>query len=252
MKFIVGLLFVVSLFGTCNPEIMSDSNLPKEHENISIRWNENGGMVHFSEKIEISKDSCIYEINRQGNLQRIVFQLTKEQIDSLYTIFRKNKFDKIKTYEEEILDRGGSSIYLTVDNQNYTVSNSGFSIIEKDWAAQYNGIENAIRKIAFEELENHKFDVLIEIDQTILDNEYYVKIQIDESIILFESKESDYKQDSVKLFDENNEISVYFQYYKDDKTDYLSVEKRFEYLLPNLPDDKKIILAIENEKLVVK
>lgn len=248
---IVLFMFLTSLFGTCNHEIMFDSNLPENSENIRITWNENGGMMYYNEKIEISTDSCVYELNTQYVERRIVFQLTKEKIDSLYSVFLENKFDKIKTYEEPVLDRGGTSINLFVDNQSYSVSNCCLSFIKKGNWAQYNGVENVIRKMTFDELENYKSEVLVETDKSIIDNEYYVKILINEEIVLSESKEGDYKQDTLKLFDENNEINVYFQYYQDG-TDYLSVEKSFKYVLPNLPDDKKIVLAIEDGELIVK
>jgi hypothetical protein len=80
--------------------------------NISFRLSMSGGMLYYYEDLYISADSSYYLVNDGGAISKIYFKMNAEKLDKLYNVFTENNFDRIKTYDEQVYDRGGETITL--------------------------------------------------------------------------------------------------------------------------------------------
>lgn len=125
------------------------SRLPEQcPEDIIFIYRLSGGLRYYSEMIFISRDSCYYLVNNAGSITRCDFNLSGEELETLYLIFRDNNFDRIETYEKRVFDRGGENIILNWGKEYVNVSNSGFSFIEDKWLYSWQNCIDSIKKIA--------------------------------------------------------------------------------------------------------
>ena len=107
---------------------------------LTLSYYNDGGMIDFRENMFISKDSCIYEINDEGKKQKITFNLNETDLDELYSVLKKNRFDEIEFItEKEVYDRGGLSIRISWGHnaKQLEVSNAGRSFIKKNWLNEW-------------------------------------------------------------------------------------------------------------------
>ncbi len=176
MNFILLTLF---FFHSCNLKSDWDKHFrnvfPENRpSDVVIIYSENGGMLNISEKIFISQDSCYYEKNKYGNIVKVDFILNAKELDSLYNIVRKNKFNEIETYSKTVYDRGGSFVSVMFGDTDFIKSNSGFSFIEKDWIEEYSNISGIINSTAQNAWNKKSRDFVVIVDNSLKDESGYI------------------------------------------------------------------------------
>src|SRR4030095_7908303 len=154
----------------CTKAVLEGKNDPlpdKRPEKLVIEYHVSGGMMYYSEAIYISEDSSYYTVNHSGAISRVNFKLTPEELDKLYKVFVENDFDRIKTYNEKVYDRGGETIFLRWANGKFaSASNSGMTFIDDDWKKEWSACENAIEKIITMKSETGQKDFMIQLDKS--------------------------------------------------------------------------------------
>ncbi len=185
--FILYTLFIFSGF-ICAKSTGDNSPLPENRpQNIRFSYSLSGGMMYYSENIFISKDSCFYSINFGGTVSRVNFKLSESELDKLYRVFVENRFDKIKTYEEMVYDRGGESISLNWGKGNIArVSNSGITFVKDSWSAEWNACLRAMVTLAKDRMNEQLKTYEIKLDSSLFGKECY--IQINQNIVFPKSK----------------------------------------------------------------
>jgi hypothetical protein len=247
-KIILGLVFVVLVMSACK---VLATNLPVKPRVIEITWKVDSGMLNKSESIYISNDSCTYTLKVKGRKQLIKFKLKTSVIDSLYQVFYNNKFDKIETFEEEIYDRGGTSIHINVDGESYLVSNSGMTLIKEIYLANYSTVENTIKTITFDEISKQKRLIDIKLDSSITNSEHNVILYVNDKSYYQEKKDGEYLTLDLSLFSMNNLFEIYFMQ-KSVNQSYETVVERFNVILDELPTKNEISLILVDNQLIVK
>lgn len=162
----------------CSGSKANRSSMP---DDFSVRVEYHGGMLPDYELYFISKDSCVYEVRKGFRGQdltenRFSFRLTDSELKELYTVVSKNDVGSIKTYEQEVYDRGGTTIHVRENNRTINVSNSGMTFIEAGSVENYNNILNAVKDITKRKLEEEKRIVTLNIDDSILNSGMIVNI----------------------------------------------------------------------------
>lgn len=247
-RIILGLAFIVLLMSAC--KVLS-TNLPEKPKQIQISWNVDGGMLMRNESIFISNDSCTYNLEVERRKQFIIFQLSPIILDSLYQIFYDNSFDKIETYKEEIYDRGGTSINMSVDGESYSVSNSGMSLIKENYKENYSRIEYAVKTIAFDEISKQKKLIDIKLDTSITNSEHNVILYVNGETYYQEKKDGEYLILDLSLFSMNNLFEIYFMQ-NDGNQSFETVVERFDVVLEDLSSKSEILLILDGNELIVK
>lgn len=227
-----------------------NGDLPKSPKKIKIYWNENGGMMPQYSQIYISNDSCSYLSSKQNVRQLVEYAVSEEEIRSLYDVFYTNEFNKIQTYQQEIYDRGGSSVSLIVDDQSFSVSNSGVDFIKEKNKSQYATIEKAIFKLNKTYVNRQKRTVFIDLDTSITNTKNNVILYVNDNIEYSEEKNGEYFTLEIDLLPMNNNFQIYFM--KDGNKSWQEVNKRFDFLLEQLPENNKIMLTLEGDQLNIK
>ncbi len=245
-------IFFVSLVFSCktSSNTSKSKEMPVNPSKIEISWNKDGGMLIHYEKIFLSKDSCIFEVNRQGNIQKINFKLSNKTIDSLYEYIVENNFGKIKTYEHQVYDRGGTSIQVNADNNFYAISNSGMSFIDDKDIEKYKNIENKILELSFQELNKLKKEYTFLLDESILNTADNIIFSINGETIYNKKNDGEYFAIPQSLFDMNNFFKI--SYYQFDKNKGYDVFKNeFNLIIEELKVEN-IQLYIRDEQLMWK
>ena len=123
-------------------------------EKLVIEYHLDGGMRYYSEALYLSEDSSYYTVNNGGAISRVNFKLSTSELDELYNVFKDNKFDRIRIFEEKVYDRGGNTIFLRWGKGKMAaVSNSGMSFVEEGWREQWNACIKAIEDIITKQKE---------------------------------------------------------------------------------------------------
>lgn len=126
-------------------------------EKLVIEYHLDGGMRYYSEALYISEDSSYFTINDAGAISRANFRMSSKELDEIYNVFTDNNFDRIKTYEVKVYDRGGSTIFLSWGKGKMaSVSNSGMSFVDESWRDQWNACMKAIEDIITKQEEQLK------------------------------------------------------------------------------------------------
>lgn len=179
---IINIAFLFSGFICAKSTDKSDNSpLPDTRPaDISFRYHVNGGMMYYFENLYISADSCYYEVNDGGSVSKSYFKMNSDQLDRLYKTFKENDFDKIKTYEEKVYDRGGENISLSWGKKySCSISNSGMSFIKDSWHKEWNNCESAMTGIIAEEIPKLKKNYEIKFDGSLFNKEIYMQINRD-------------------------------------------------------------------------
>lgn len=209
-------LFLITNGFSCAEEITKNDNdnLPDNRpDKFSIQYGFGGGMVYYSENLYISQDSCVYTIDDEGAISKYYFNMTDNQLDSLYKVFKANNFNKIKTHDENILDRGGESIGLTWGNRKYAhVDDAGMTLIDDNWKKEWSACLGAVKSVLSAQLNKQKKDYEIRIDKTLFGKtmSVYVKQEtiIPESTVMAESELENNVTRTAKLLPGKNIIIV--------------------------------------------
>lgn len=128
------------------------NGLPAERpKDLKLSYHLDGGMVYHSEDLTITADSCVSDINNEGKKTHTVFMLSSAELDGLYSVLQKNKFDKIGYRTEgEVYDRGGITMSLSwdKDQRKYQVNDSQMSFVLKDWEKEWRAICDYVEALA--------------------------------------------------------------------------------------------------------
>lgn len=246
MSTLLILLFNLSLIFngfSCSGNTANENNdLPDTRPaKLLISYNDGGGMVYYSENLNISEDSCVYTINDGGTISKVYFTMTPAELDRLYKVFTDNDFSNIKTYEEMVYDRGGESISLSWGQGKYaSISNGGMTFIKDSWKKEWSNCLDAIKEALVKGTEKQKKDYEVRVDKTLFGETmtiYIKQIQIiRESTVMGESELESYVTKTTKLLPGNYKMSV-------------SYNKKFA-VVPVSPDSSKgVELYLKNDTL---
>ena len=139
------------------------SRLPSNPKKISITLSRGGGMSQNYSRIYISKDSCKYDRSyydqeaKEQKKEHVTYSLNTEEFAQLYKVFKKYQFLKIQVRKEEnVYDRGGTSITLMIDGKNHSKANAGLSFVKKGSLKNFQAIVNAISQLNASKIKNLK------------------------------------------------------------------------------------------------
>ena len=166
MRYLVLILFLSS----CGTELIE--NRPRDFE---VRYSVGGGMIDSSEGMTIKPGICKYTRRYEGIENSITFQLQKEELDELYQVFRRNRFDKIRTDNKTLVyDKGGASINLRVGHRFYNVGTSGTFVIrgKKEWRT----ILAALNKIIERVKKKQEVPLRIILDKSLMNKHIYLNV----------------------------------------------------------------------------
>jgi hypothetical protein len=213
---ILNLVFLFNAF-ICNEAVKQEKDsdpLPGARpEKFAVSYFLGGGMRYYGETLYISADSCTYEINDEGAKSKIYFNLSSDELDKLYKVFKDNDFHKIKTYDQEVYDRGGVSISLSWGNgKSANVSDGGMTFIKENWKNEWSACISALKDIISTQLGKQKKDYEIRIDKTFFGKtmNIYVKseVVIPKSTVMAESEMEKYVTKTIKLIPGEHVMSI--------------------------------------------
>lgn len=75
---------------------------------IEIRLRESAGMLPETTTIKIGSAGGTFADRYHDAERSIEFEVSEAELDALWEVLRKNRFDRIKTHEESVHDRGGT------------------------------------------------------------------------------------------------------------------------------------------------
>lgn len=161
----------------------------KRPGNVVFKYNEDGGMLPVGKNYFISADSSFANYYIYDARNKTYFNASPEELDELYSIFYKNDFGKIKTFEEMVYDRGGNNVTISWKDEKIYKSNSGISFIEKEWQEEYRVIVSAIGKLVNSKLEKLKINFTLKIDTSIINLEMITNITIDDDFTYYSARD---------------------------------------------------------------
>lgn len=105
---------------------------------ITIR--EDGGMLPYGRHIILNEGQSEDGTFIDGFQLQIQFQTSPDDLDTVYEVVGDNRFTRIRTTEEMVYDRGGTSIDVRLDGDYYDVSDSGMSFVRSSWQDEYDNV----------------------------------------------------------------------------------------------------------------
>lgn len=205
-------LLIIGCSGESGQSIFGASSLPDDPEKIVIEWSEGGGMLPEGQDIYISLDSSYYEMWHDQIDQKLYFNTTEEELDEIYQVFIENDFNGIRQIEEqEVYDRGGTSIRLVADGKYYDKNNSGMTFLHKNDVEEYYAIENKIYSFAKNKIEDQKVKTTVTISQDLLAKNYLLYINVNGAVVYNSDTDSLLTQKDTMLYKTMNgfELSIY-------------------------------------------
>ncbi|MFC2092314.1 hypothetical protein ACFLSV_00300 [Bacteroidota bacterium] len=190
----------------------------KRPDDVVFFYSESGGMLSVGKNYIISADSSFTNYYMYDARNKIHFNASPEEVDELYNIFYKNDFDKIKTFEEMVYDRGGNKVSISWKGEKIYKSNTGISFIEKEWQEEYRVILSAIGKLVALKINKLKINFTLKIDTSIINLDKITKIIIDDDITYYSSKDG--IKDSINLNLIPGEHNVRVSVTNKEETDY--------------------------------
>ncbi len=244
-------LIVLNLFFSLNAFVCSTATIDERKndplpdsrpEKFAILYGLSGGMMYYSETMYLSSDSCTYEVNDGGAKSKIYFNLGAAELDAIYKTFKDNDFDRIKTYEEQVLDRGGESISLSwADGKYANIFNGGMTFIKDSWQTEWSNCLSALMNVLHAQLDKQKKDYEIRVDKSFFGKTMNVYIRneiiIPESTVMAESETEHYVTKSIKLMPGAHRVLVTWD------------KKHFETIPVNTDSSKGINLSLVNDSL---
>lgn len=111
----------------------------KRPADFNVKCHLDGGMSDYSVDITIVEDSCFYHKRQEGKVNDKRMSLSGKELEEIYAVFKKNKFDEIKYKTEEgiVYDRGGISITVGWSNKTITVNDSQSSFVKEEYYVQW-------------------------------------------------------------------------------------------------------------------
>lgn len=124
------------------------SRLPAQRpEDFFVNYSLSAGMLPYGSNVSVAGEVAHTSFFAYGVSFDVAFQPTAAELDSLYQVVVDNKFDRIQTYEEEIYDRGGSSLTVTANGETFNKADGGMSYIRGNWQNAYNNVEAAVKDL---------------------------------------------------------------------------------------------------------
>jgi len=219
MNLFIAILLNISLSFTgfnCTKDVRSNDPLPDARpEKLVIEYREDGGMLYYSEALYISEDSSYYTVNDGGAISRVNFKLIAQEFDNLYKIFTDNNFDRIKTSEEKVYDRGGNSVYIRWGKNKYaSVSNSGMSFVKDSWQKEWNKCVHGLLDIIKTQSEQSAKNYELGFDKSMFGKEILIYIKneqvIPKSTLMAEHDYDEYITKTVKLMPGKHRLAMNF------------------------------------------
>lgn len=149
------------LRATCHPQLFRFSLFPllllvacgsrmpeKRPSDFYLHYSDGGGMMPYGVGLTVDGQTATQEIFNEGVTVQITYQLTADEADTLYQTLVENRLDRIQTYdEEEVYDRGGTSVSVTADGETFQVSDTGLTFVKNSWQAEYGGVLDGIAQV---------------------------------------------------------------------------------------------------------
>ena len=129
------------------PTAISISTLPAQRpEDFSASLSFNQGMLPFGDGIHLSADHSSYRMSNRGTRLQLNFQVSERSLDQVYQRFLQQQFDQIVMFEEEVTDRGGSSVWVQFGEEKIKVRDMDWDFIEPAWQANFDTIVQEMRR----------------------------------------------------------------------------------------------------------
>jgi hypothetical protein len=201
-----------------------------------------GGMLYYYEDLYISADSSYYLVNDGGAISKIYFKMNAEKLDKLYNVFTENNFDRIKTYDEQVYDRGGETITLRWGKREYvSVSNSEMTFIKDSWRSEWLACSTALSKIIDEEVSKQKRDFEVRIDKSLFGKEMYIQLNretvMPKSTVMSENNMEEYIQKITKIMPGSHMLSC-------------SIGNKYESFMINTDSTKGVNFYLNSDTLM--
>lgn len=171
-------------------------------------------MLPEGENVYISKDSSYWEEWTYESEKKTYLSISPSEVADLYNVFRENHFDLIGVNEEqEVYDRGGTSVDITVDGKYFDKSSSGMSFIaEQDWD-EYANVESAILKLVHEKLDEKRQFTRIVLSDSLLNSGYLIQLSVEQKLV-YDSKVDSLRNSDIemRLLPGENLFEIYLMY----------------------------------------
>lgn len=109
-------------------------------QDFAITIHEDGGMLPYGRSVTLNATQSTDETFIDGFQMDVQFQTSADDLDAVYEAVVDNRFTRIRTREEEVYDRGGSSIGVRLDGDYYDVADSGMSFVRSNWVEEYENV----------------------------------------------------------------------------------------------------------------
>lgn len=205
--------FPTSIFLSFWLTLLGCSTMPKERPaDFSIRLSDHGGMMPAGYSIELSDDSSYVEYYVFDARNKVPFQISTEELDHIYKLCVKQKFDIIKEKKEMVYDRGGTSISINANGKDIRKSDAGTSFIKGKHAKRFNMVEGMIRKMARDKTADLKRKIEVIVEDSLLTENTFLHLDVNKggfSSFRFNSeKEGKQKSIEVPFYEGSNHVSV--------------------------------------------
>jgi hypothetical protein len=242
-------LLIFACSGEGGGSIFNGSELPEKPEKISFEWSDGGGMLPEGENIYISEDSSYWSMWRLDYEQKIYFTTSTEEMDQLYQVFLDNDFDKINLIEEqEVYDRGGTSIRLIADGKYFDKNNSGMTFVHENSWDEYDAVSNAIYSFAKQKTESSQIPVTVKLSNSLLESNYLIYINVNDRTIYNSDRDSALTEKDTILYAAPNGFDVML--YRKDSLDSYGNEaflKSFQFIKTFSTEDNAVEFGITKE-----
>jgi len=213
------LCYILNSCSGGNSFLVENTLLPEDPKKLEIVWHEGGGMLPEGQDIYISKDSSYYSVWQNQRNQKIYFNTSELELKQLYQVFMDNDYGNIRLIEEqEVYDRGGTSIRLIADGKYFDKNNSGMTFLHENDVDAYFEIETAIYDFAMKKVEEKKIQLEISIDQSVVNSPFSLYLGLNQNTLV-DPEDSVFNLNfQTEVFPGQNEIDMGL-YYKD-SSDY--------------------------------
>ena len=253
MKFCKLLSFIFIAAVIISLQSCKSQPLPENRPtDMQIIYSEDGGMLDKGKTVFISGDSSYVMFRSNGAENKIYMIFRKAQLDSLYGIFKKNDFPGINVYqEEEVYDRGGTSIILKWGKERITKLNTGMSFVTEGSQAEYTNIKDAINSMAESFLKQMERNFAVELDSSITSTGDYVTINMDDEWN-YSSSESGMKDTlALKVLDGQHSFSVVISK-TEPGTNRRKIVSSENFKVDIKPEISALRFYLENGKIIMK
>jgi len=139
-------------------------------DDLKITYTATKGLQNLNETIFISSDSSFYENIFQDISNRISFNISSQELDELYDVFKKYELDKISSKQTPRMapERMGDNLMLQWGDNSFVVSNSGNFMIENNFINAWKEIGKRIKKFAVAQIDLKSVKFIIQFDNTLI------------------------------------------------------------------------------------